>query len=90
MSNWFKIPYSTAKSLFDELIHCSSDELIHCSSDELTVKVLNTWKHKFEDSLKEYVKIFLNNISTWFTIEEIVKRIKYEFDCFVPKSIIWS
>ena len=82
MSNRFKIPYSTAKSLFDELKHSSSDEL--------TEKVLNNWKHRFEDSLKEYIEIFLNNTSTWFTIEDIVKRIKYEFDLLVPKSIIRS
>ena len=48
-SNRFKIQYSTAKSLFDELKHSSSDEL--------TEKVLNNWKHRFEDSLKEYVEI---------------------------------
>ena len=53
MNNLFKIPCSTAKSLFDELKQSNNDEI--------NERDLNNCKHRFGNCLKENIENFLDN-----------------------------
>ena len=66
------IPLSTERTL--------QEELKHSELGELEDKAANYWKNRFHNILKEFVGLFLNTNFTSFTIGDICRRIKNEFD----------
>ena len=82
VSNKLRIPYSTARSLFQELM------LWELSDLEAEVK--NKCKQRYESLFKEFLDIYLNSTTTWFTIGDIVNSIKTEFTISMSERIIRS
>ena len=80
--NKLRNPYSTARSLFQELMLWKLSDL------EAGVK--GKCKHRYESLLKDFVDIYLNSTTTWFTIGDIVNSIKTEFNISMSERIIRS